>query len=519
VEEVRDRIEGMLSGAGARVGTEAPLLAEELTSFYRSREYRPLWVGDAGPLPGREELVAAIRRAGSEGLVPEDYHLSAILAQTGEDTPDGIAGLDLLLTGAFARYARDVGSGRPHARQADPEWFLVSDRGDHLQGLASAIAAGTLGKTVAGLPPPDPRYARLREALDRYRRIAARGGWPVELGTEALKSGVRDPAVLAVRERLRATGDLQEPGGDELFDPDLERAVRRFQTRLGLEADGVVGKKTRSALAVPVADRISQIIVNMERWRWMPRDLGLRYILVNMAGFDLRAFEGGREALGMRVIVGRAYRRTPSFGKSMTYLVFHPHWNIPPKLAVLDVLPKVRKDPNHLSKEGIRVFSGWGPGASELDPDAIDWSMVPRRPFPFKLRQDPGPRNALGRIKFMLPNRFDVYLHDTPHRELFRRAVRTFSSGCIRLEKPLDLAAFVLKPDPRWDPDRIQEAVESFEQKTVSLTRPIPVYVVYWTAWVEEDGTVHFRDDVYGRDKRLEEALSRQTAPRPTGPK
>lgn len=293
--------------------------------------------------------------------------------------------------------------------------------------------------------------------------IAEAGGWPSLEGAPALELDRRHPAVVVLRQRLKVTGDLEADVSSDLFDEEAEVAVVRFQQRHGLDTDGVVGPKTLAALNVDVNERIEQIVLNMERWRWMPRHEYSRYILVNMAGFELRVIEGESEVRRMRVVIGRPYRRTPAFSELMTYVDINPYSNVPPSLSVRDILPK--------------------------------------------LREDPGPLNALGRIKFMFPNRFNIYLHDTPHREHFSRSVRAFSSGCIRLEEPLDLALYVLD-DLGWTSERIRQAVNSGSRQVISLPRPLPVYLVYWTTWVEADGTVHFRDDVYGRDRLLRTALT-----------
>jgi murein L,D-transpeptidase YcbB/YkuD len=509
IEPVRERLEQRLGEASRPTAEGMSVSAQRLRPFYRNRGYRPAWVGEEGLLPEADDLVAALRKADSQGLVPADYHLPQILSRLPDATADGLAELDLLLTDAFLLYCIDVRSGRADPRDADPEWFVFADRIDHLAALENAIASHKIDRVLGVLHPRAPEYQRLQQALQRYRKIAARGEWPQLPKGKALKKGARGPAVAKLRERLRLSGDLQDEASRDVFDTALEAAVRRFQVRHGLQADGIVGRKTRTTLNVPVAKRIQQIILNMERWRWMPRELGRRYILVNMAGFELHAVEHGESVLHMRVIVGRAYRRTPAFSESLTYLVFNPYWNVPPSVAVLDILPKLREQADYLQEQKIRVFSNWSAGAAEVDPQEIDWSQADARRFPYKLRQDPGPKNALGRVKFMLPNRFNVYLHDTPNRKLFNRIVRTFSAGCIRLERPLDLAHYALMADPRWTPARIRATVRKGKRQVVALPEPIPVYLVYWTAWVDDAGTVHFRRDVYSRDRLLQEALAR----------
>ena len=509
VERVQEQLRRQFEETAHPAVADVAVVVEALGPFYRNREYRPAWVGPEGVLAEADSLLEAVRTAESQGLVPADYHLPQILSRLAAIRPERLAELDVLLSDAFLRYCLDVRSGRSDPRDADPEWFVFADGLDHMGALEAALADDSLHTLLGTLYPPDPRYARLRQALATYRAIAARGGWPALEGGGALKAGLQEPSVAVLRQRLRATGDLNSEGGGELFDEDLENALRGFQLRHGLDSDGVVGVKTRHALNRPVEERIQQIILNLERWRWMPRALGRRHILVNMAGFELRVFEDEEATLSMRVVVGRTYRRTPAFDGSMSYLVLSPYWNVPTSLATRDILPKVQKDPDYLQQQGIHVFSDWSENARELDPLAIDWSQISSAGFPYKLRQDPGPMNALGRVKFMFPNRFNVYLHDTPHRELFDRTVRTFSSGCIRLERPLELADYVLRGADGWSPGRIRSAVDGGQRKVVRLPEPLTVFLVYWTAWVEKEGMVHFRDDVYGRDKLLREALAR----------
>ncbi|MEJ2686552.1 MAG: L,D-transpeptidase family protein, partial [Gammaproteobacteria bacterium] len=273
-----------------------------------------------------------------------------------------------------------------------------------------------------------------------------------------------------------------------------------------LNADGIVGPLTRAALNVPAAARVEQIRLNMERSRWLPRDLGNRYVMVNMAGFQLRVLDHGHVVLEMPVIVGKPYRSTPAFSSTLSYLVFNPGWTVPPTIALQDMLPRERRDPDYLNTEGIEVFSGWSKDARRLDPTEIDWSRYGKDHFPFRLYQPPGPTNPLGRVKFMFPNRFDVYMHDTPARELFNRSVRTFSSGCIRVAKPLELAAYLLSDAERtWTVKDVQAEIDTGQTRAMHLPQALPIYLVYWTAWADPDGVVHFRDDIYGRDRRMQE--------------
>jgi murein L,D-transpeptidase YcbB/YkuD len=287
----------------------------------------------------------------------------------------------------------------------------------------------------------------------------------------------------------------------------MEHALRRFQRRHGLAADGLVSPATLAALNVPVTARIRQLELNMERWRWLPRELSSRYILVNIANAALEVVEDGRSVLRMRVVVGRPDRRTPVLSARMTALVLSPYWHVPPRITTEDQLPLIRKDPAYLTRQSMTIMQGRGAEARPIDPSTIDWSKMTAETFPYHLRQDPGPHNALGRMKFMFPNRFQVYLHDTPTRGLFAKPVRALSSGCIRLERPIDLAAYILRDDPRWSRDKILAAIEQRTAHVVRLPAPIPVHLVYWTAWIQPDGEVHFRQDIYGDDHALENAL------------
>lgn len=503
-EALRHRLEPPTDAAalGASVDGEA------LRDFYVERGYQPLWVSGEGARPGAHELVAALAAAARDGLRPEDYGAARLGALLSEAGPEGLVKLELLATRELLHYASDLRDGRLAPRTIDPELFVERSSFDPATVLRRVAGADDIGRLLRELAPSNPIYRRLRRVLADFRELEGQGGWPSLPAGASLREGDRGPRVAVLRERLEATRDITVPSDEpELFDAQLAQAVRRFQRRHGLEADAVVGANTRAALNVAVAERIRQIRLNMERWRWMPDDLGEQYILVNLAGFELDVVEAGSVVLHMRVIVGTPYRRTPVFSGRMTYLDFNPTWTVPPRIARLDVLPKLRENPAYLAAENMRVYSGWSPAARPLDPQEIDWSAVDPRRMPYRFVQLPGRNNALGRVKFMFPNRFHVYLHDTPARALFSRTVRSFSSGCIRVERPLELAEYLLADDPRWTRVRIEEAIASGKTVTVPLPRPVTVHLTYSTVWIGEGGTVHFRNDIYGRDALLSRAL------------
>ncbi len=295
--------------------------------------------------------------------------------------------------------------------------------------------------------------------------------------------------------------------GASATSPALEEALRRFQARHGLPAGGRLDPPSLAALNVPVHERLRQIELNLERWRWLPRDLGARHIRVNVPDYTLQVLDADQLALKMRVVVGRDYRRTPVFSSLMDRIVLNPDWNIPVRIAVEDILPKARRDPGYIARERIRVFENWSHGAAELDPAEIDWSRITPQNFRFKLKKDPGAHNDLGRFKFMFPNKFSVYLHDTTSRRLFERNARSYSSGCIRVEKPFDLAEYVLRDAPAWTSDAIRAAVASGERRTAVLPKRIPVHLLYLTAWVDGEGELQFRIDPYRMDPALDQAL------------
>ena len=471
-----------------------------IRDFYEDRDFAPVWT-DGNKL--RDEAWFAIdrlARADEDGLFPDEYHVDEIYRGIGESV--AVDTLELYLTDGLLRYIRHMRRGRLDPLTADTEWHIPPPAVDPVAELAGIVASPSIQDALQELIPRHSGYRRLRSLLQSLRSLGSSGGWPVVPPGASLERGGYDQRIHVLRHRLMLSGYLS--GFDYRdtyhYDAELERAVREFQSAHGLESDGVVGRKTLAALNVPVDERIQQIQLNMERWRWMPDDLGERYLLVNMAGFELQAVENDETVMDMRVIIGRPYRSTPAFLGTMRYLVINPYWNVPHKLAILDLLPKQQADPDYLPGKGFRVYAGWGKDAPELDPGDIDWSSYTAENFPYRLIQDPGEVNSLGRIKFMLPNPYAVYLHDTPSRHLFNRPVRTFSSGCIRVAEPVRLANFVLNDGRDYMTPDVLEAISSGENQIVSLPRVVPVYMLYQTAWVDDEGMAHFRDDVYGRD-------------------
>jgi murein L,D-transpeptidase YcbB/YkuD len=495
----------LVNGGGALALSDRSIPAATLNTFYAERDYLPMWVGDGIAEERAQVLIQVLNAAGDEGLDPANYALPPSAA----GATDGVllAEREALLSASLIRYAEDVGRGRFAPKTIDPQHFIPAPPVDPRTVLEGAAEAESLNDYLLGLAPASNVYRGLRDALRMYRQRQAQDSWVEVPGGPKLEPGMADPRVPLLRARLRRSEHLPVPDlPSEVYDPDLEQAVRNFQRRHGLLVDGIVGDNTLRALNVAPAMRIRQILVNMERWRWMPEDLGDRHVLVNMAGFELDYVENGDSVLNMRVVVGKPYRQTPAFSGRISHLQFHPYWTVPRIIAVEDLLPKFSDNPDLLVEDGFRVFEG-PDDDSEIDPSSIDWLSLGRNNFPYRLRQDPGPKNALGRVKFMFPNQFAIYMHDTPSRSLFERSVRSFSSGCIRVEKPVELAVRLLEHKNGWDLTRINAAIDSGETVTVGLPKPVPVHLTYLTAWTAEDGEVHFRSDLYGRDRRIAQAL------------
>lgn len=512
---LRGRIESIRSGLGARADDDRLLAREALPAFYEARAFVPAWTRVAGAHARIRDLTDAIEGSRRHGLDPSDYHLEAIGESSvrvfgGSATATDVVDLELLASDAFLVLGSHLLHGRVNPETIDAEWLANRRSAALHEVLQEAVTTGRIEETLLSLAPRQPRYATLLVAAERLRAISASGGWPrVDPGPK-LEVGVRDARVASLRVRLTAGGDPVATGGEadaDLFDEELAAAVRRFQEQHGLEVDGVVGPATLDALNVPALMRARQIETNLERWRWLPEDLGERHLEVNIAGFDVRVVERGRVVRRHRAVVGRQYRQTPMFSGVMTYLVLSPYWHVPPSIAAVDKLPLIKADRGMLAAQRMTLLDQ---ATNEpVDPATVDWAAMTGSEFNrrYRLRQDPGPSNALGSVKFMFPNRHNVYLHDTPSRELFARASRSFSSGCIRIQDPLELAEYLLADQPDWSRTRIDQTVAAGIERSVRLTRGVPVHLLYWTAWADDDGVVHFRDDIYGRDRAVGVAL------------
>ncbi|NLC70432.1 MAG: L,D-transpeptidase family protein [Desulfuromonadaceae bacterium] len=494
-----------------------------LQTFYEQRGHIPAWLSDDGLSREAETFIEHLRDLSDEGLCPEDYRLAELeelllvrqaAARSGQTPghPWWVA-MDILLTDAFLTLADDYGQGRVRPRQVHDEWSFAKRTLEPVMALRSALEDHAVEEVLDQLRPLSSSYRKLAEALRRYRDVASRGGWPTIPSGPSLRRGEKDLRIPLLRRRFLITGDLS-PGvktSPDTLDASLLRALIHFQRRHGLAADGVLGPKTLQEMNVSADERVRQIEVNLERWRWLPRNLGERYLQVNIPDMMLTVMEGGDSVLWMPVVVGRAVRETPVFSARMTYIEFSPYWHVPPTILREDKLPKIKKDPRWLTRNNFDLLPLGNYQGGPIDPRRIDWQGVEHQNFPGVLRQRPGPWNPLGRIKFMFPNNHAVYLHDTNQPWLFSHNRRLYSSGCIRIQRPLDLAQYLLEGEG-WDCESLIQAMDLDWPRLVWLPKPVPVYLLYQTAWVDNGGLVHFRKDLYHKDLLLDYLLVQRNA-------
>jgi murein L,D-transpeptidase YcbB/YkuD len=414
-----------------------------------------------------------------------------------------------VLSDAFLVYASHLAEGKVNGETLQPEWHVKLDSLDYANIIEDALRSNRIGESLRGLLPQHAFYSDLRRMLSSFEALARKGGWEAVPGGPAMKIGELGKRVAALRHRLAASGDLirrHQKAGDA-FDSTLADAVRRFQKRHGLEASGIVDSTTRAAMNVPVEERLGQIRANLERWRWLPRTLSRKYVAVNVAAFRLTAVEKGRTVLSMKVVVGNPDWQTPVFSSTLTQVLFNDSWLAPQNILETELINYMKADSDYLRRNKMVLLRGAGDGLREIDPRSIDLVTLNPKDIDFRLRQDPGPDNIMGQVKFLLPNKYEVFLHDTPYREDFAKTIRMYSHGCIRLERPYDFAEYLLNDYPGWTRDTILRVVQKVERRTITLKEPVPIYILYCTAWREGDGMIEFREDYYGRDKRLNAAL------------
>jgi murein L,D-transpeptidase YcbB/YkuD len=499
--ELRGELQRLLAGDEIRA-IQAVDVAR-LRRFYAIAGDRPVWGPDAEGELRAVQLLEAVLDARRHGIDPDRF---ARLLQPRVATPPlrAASWREVRLSEIALRFAAELHAGAIDPRRLDREREVARAEFDPAASLAAAIRERDVAGWLAALPPPHPEYAALLAALARYEAILGRGGWrAIAFDGDELRLEPGDARLEILRERLAIDGDLAAGGGGP---GEIAAAVRRFQARHGLAADGRLTRRTLAAMNVPVEQRIAQVTINLERWRWLPRDFGPRYIFANSAAATITAVTPGQKPLELRGVVGSPDNPTPDLGARVRGLVINPPWNVPMSIASKEILPKLKRNPRYLAANDMVILNGGG------DPHGadVDWQNITPGRFPYLIQQRPGVRNPLGMIKLDMPNRFDVYLHDTNQRSLFARAARALSHGCVRVEDAMALGAW-LRDEPREAVERVHaDALRSRETRRLALKESVPVWIVYLTAFVDGAGQMNFRDDIYGRDQRLLAAWTRR---------
>lgn len=491
-----------------------------MPQFYTARMFMPFWFEHPDSLQKAASMVQFIRSTVDHGLQPDDYHLVKIVELFDTLHSDSaslfdalrIAHLDILLTDAYFMIASHLYNGKVDPEALSSQWGIQRNKPELLLDQRLLRFKGNdISHFMKQFYPPHPGYETM---VDEAHKISLKQDVPqVRLSGKpsSIKPGEKSKILPSVRRRLEYWS-LYEPDSlvdSEIYDENTAHAIKRLQRKFGYQPDGIVGRLTLNALNMSLKERLEHLYVNMERLRWLPDSLEKRFLMVNIADFTLFMLENNDTLLQMKTIVGKDFRETPVFNSKITYLVFSPSWTVPPTIQKADVIPAAARNHNYLKEKNMVVLDARG---QQIDPATINWKRDGMR---YTIRQAPGPQNALGKVKFMFPNKHNVYLHDTPTRELFARDERTFSSGCIRVEKPYELARLLLDDMPEWTDERIKQAMNSGVERTVVLSTKPGIYIYYLTAWGDASGNIHYRSDIYNRDAEVMEVLKQKKLPMP----
>ncbi len=466
-------------------------IADKMRNFYKNRNYHFAWFSNDG-LTEQARAFYNLHNTYVKAKIDTsifDRKLHATMKKLLDDdsftlTPPQVTETELHLTQHFFTYTKEVYEGTIDPSQL--QWHIPKKKIDAVALLDSLVAKN--GTKLEDWEPVNRYYPLLRNELVKYYEIDKNGGWPsIYLNEKAYKKGDSGHAVLQLKKRLKVTGDYNGEDTSMLFTPQLESALKHAQQRFGLNTDGVLGESTAKELNVSAKDRIEQMLVNMERLKWMPNESTGTRLVANIPEFRLHVLNGNKQQFSMKIVVGKAGHNTVIFTDSLEYVVFSPYWNVPQSIVKNEILPEMRKDKNYLQKNNMEQTGS-------------------RNGLPV-IRQKPGADNALGRVKFIFPNNYNIYFHDTPAKYLFDQNDRAFSHGCIRLDQPQKLAEYLLRNDPEWPDSKIIDAMYSGKNTWVKLKQKIPVYIVYFTAWVTPDGILNFRDDIYGHDAKMEKMM------------
>lgn len=504
------RIMAMMPTQGGPLPHPQAALAKALIDFYTQRSFEPAWNDEENV----RQLFDGLASLDGDGLVPADYGLDALrqvhdASAFASASPEQRADFDMHATTAYLTALVQLARGKVNPQSLDPVWNYDLQAIDPKEGLAMvdrAIQTHAVTAAFDAARPQNPMYGRLRDALARLRQQAGQGGWPVVPEGPTLKPGMKDARVQALRERLVAGGYLDAAHANgQHYDDVVQAAVKHFQADQYLDVDGNVGAGTLAALNVSAQTRVDQVRANLERARWLLHALQGTFVVVDVAGFKISYYRDGQPVWTSRVQVGKPYRSTPIFRSQINYVTFNPTWTVPPTILKNDILPKIRKNPSYLASQRIRVMDSAG---NPVAPSSVNWA----NPKGIVLRQDAGPENSLGQVVIRFPNDFAIYLHDTPHKELFDKAKRDTSSGCIRVEHPLDLVTLLFNDPEKWSREAIDARLAEGRTENVTLPTKVPILLAYWTVDLRDDGQLAFKQDIYGRDPELLAALAKPQA-------
>ncbi len=527
-------------------------------SFYKMRNYEPVWHNGYTLYGQASYAIRQIENAAKEALKSEDYHGETLTKLYNEinqvydakfmSDENFLSKMDLLITDAVLHYAHHLRHGRLNSDKIDIGWNIQNDKdADLATRLHKAMSGGGTQQFFDQSRPQHPEYKQLMVSLAYYQSLQKdKGEWKTNLKSGKLEVGMEEKEVAALRQRLFFGETLPQTLNDAkasttrvlktevsmdtlrgafakiieledsliltkidsihnpaIFDSVVFHKLVAFQRQHGIADDGVIGPNTLSVLNAPLKQRIQQIQIALEQWRWMPNEYSDFYVFVNIPSYQLDVYKKGEIDLTKKVMVGKTYHKTVIFNNHIRYLDLNPYWTVPYSIATKEILPKLKQNLSYLNRQNMKVFSG----GKVINPYNVDWSKVTRRRFPYTIRQEPGKKNALGTVKFMFPNKYNIYLHDTPSKSLFVKAERAYSHGCIRLDNPVQFAEYLLQDNPKWDAQKIEKVLEGKKNTRVSLDEKIPVYIAYFTAWVDENGVTRFQKDVYGKDKEVMKVL------------
>ncbi len=480
-----------------------------LVAFYAERDHRPVWIEDGKFNSMARRAIFFLSRSDRWGLDPEAY-ITPSLALGFQEPASGseIADAEIRMSMALLVYARQAYAGRTVPRDISENLDVLPELPDPVAAMASLAGGADIVESLIAFNPPDTEFEIMRQELANLKSIAAEGGWRTIGSGPTLKPGMRDDRVILLKQRFGIylpPPIIADPEVVSLYEGEVVEAVRKYQEENGLDPDGIIGPATLSHLNMSVIDRIYQVLANLERWRWLPRDRGDFYVQVDVPGFRVNIVKNGEVVFSTRVVVGKPTNQTAIFSDQIEHLVVNPFWNVPRSLASEQMLPMLRSDASYYINQNFETYSL--ASGQAVDASTVNWSEISASNLPYRFRQRPGSNNALGTVKFMFPNRHAIYLHDTPAKNLFERTVRAYSYGCVRVYQPMEFADALLSNDPRLDVQGVRAGIRSGENRTMVLTDKIPIHITYITAWAE-DGRINYRDDVYGHDRRVAAALN-----------